>query len=64
MIGLDDFAELALVTSIAAIAVRVVTPDELRIAVAYGFEVGLFAKPKDGKRPLLRSIEALRNFMS
>ena len=58
MIGLDHFAKLAFVTSIAAIAIRVVTPDELGIADAHGLEVGFLAEPKDGKRALLRAIES------
>ena len=58
LVRLDDFAELTFVASIAAIAVRVVTPDELRIAVAHGLEVGFVAKPEDRECALLRPAEA------
>ena len=58
LVRLDDFAELTLVASIAAVAVRVVTPDELRIAVAHGLEVGVLAQTEDGEGALLRPVEA------
>ncbi len=62
MIGLDDFAEPALMAAVAAIPVGMEAPDQLRIAASDRLQVGIFAQAEDAQRTLLGSAEARRRF--
>ena len=44
--GAKDFAELGLVRSVAAIAIRMVAADQLRIALANPVKIAVLAKAK------------------
>src|SRR5215218_5209241 len=60
LIGLDHLAKPSFVRAVAAVAVRVETANEPRIAAPDRLEVRIFPKTEDGQRALLGPTEPRR----